>query len=109
MGTSEYVSYMTFISILLVGILYLYWLDESEISSEEESGMDLNWIPFHKLVEDSEKRLVSSEAEAETTTDRVTDGNWLCKVDQSGKEIELVKPIEHYVSSGGSQFATLYS
>ena len=106
---SEYIAYMTFITILLVGILYLYWLDETETQSEEEEGgLGLNWIPFHKLIDDTEKKDKSFNSENSTNMD-VHDGDWLCKVDHSGKEIELVKPIEHYVSSGGSQFASLYN
>jgi len=120
----DYVSYLVFIVILVIGVLYLYWLDDRSIidaedAEDEEGDLGLDWIPFHKLINDV-KDNVNKHDEKVTTdisspspspspshTNAPQEANWFCKVEDGGKNIELVKPIEHYVSSGGSQFASI--
>ena len=135
------ISYIGFIFILVLGIIYLYKTDElalDEINDKHPEESEFNPFSEEHISSKIYTEYINNEDEEEEYTgpymkisnnsnnnnnnnnnNKVNDnvinsnkmpaqeGNWLCKIDHGGKEIELVKPIEPYISSRGSMFATL--
>ncbi len=116
----SFISYIIFLFILFVVILYVYWIDEdyykqhSKIVSEskegeeegqeegEEEGQEEETL--HSIIQHNTPSITRK---AINKVKNNLDGDWLCHIDNNGKHIELVKPIEHYMGSRGSQFARI--
>lgn len=107
MNIKPYISYLIFVTILVLGILYLYWSDiqpkhysetEAEPNNEypEEEGISSSWTSSHKLL---------AETPSKTGNQEKLSGDWLCRLSSQGREIQLVRPISSEITAEGSSFA----
>ena len=113
---TNFVAYISFIIVLIIGSIILYWQEylysetNETINEEDESNSILDKIKkvFNKKSETETEPEINDNPNSENNnkSDQL-EGNWVCKLDNNGKNIEIVKPIENYVSYGGSRFAKI--
>ena len=94
MGLKNYISYIIFITLLIIAFIYLYWFD----NLDKHDNSNINELD-NKIIDNETDMEIYNKMENK----EIANNNY----SKNKRNINMVSPIESNISYGGSKFVNL--